>query len=1615
MTDASADSEPDEAPNSASATDAAASAATVVEDGLPAFTEQYWERVPPEDASAHTAEEREDAARAHLTLAAVRHPGEDLVRVSRPGEGAGTTRGLVEVVTDDSGFLVDSVRLAIGRVGLGVDLVVHPIVRVLRDEDDHSMLGVLRPRDPGAEAIPESFIRVELESEAETHRFDGLEDEVRKALGDVRVVNEDWAAMHDATRQLAQRLDDEEQPPVDDEDRSQTSALLRWLIEDHFVFLGYREYELGKDDDGGEALLAVPDSGLGLLRDERTPDRSKLSRSFRALPESVRRLALAPDLLLVTKANSRSTVFRPSRIDYLGVKRFDSEGNVVGERRLLGLFTSAAYRSRPADIPLLRRKVAVVRERAGFPRDSHDDNALVDVMDSLPRTELFQATVDELGDMALGVLSLQERRRVRVLTRPDAFGRYVSCLVYLPRDRFTTQVRQAVQKLVRTAFDGVAVDYETSLSESTLARLHVVVHLDEPTEPDELRSVDVAELEQKVAAASRSWDDDLVAALLDSFDEKRASELARRYRGAFAPGYRDDVPADRAVTDIERFEALDPDGDLKVVLRRPVNGELRLRVYRAGQGLALSDVLPLLHDTGVKVLEARPHEVRRSDTSPVWVHDLHLSVPGDGGELPTNVATAFEEVVTRSWQGEVDSDGFSRLVLAAQLSAREVALLRAYGRYLRQTASTYSQDYQEDVLAAHPDVARSLVELFCARTDPARRSSDDDIAETEKDAERISSEIWEALDEVESLDEDRILRSFLGLVTATLRTNWWQRDDDGDPPPAVVLKLDSPSITDLPQPRPHVEIWVHSPRVEGVHLRGGKVARGGLRWSDRREDFRTEVLGLMKAQMTKNAVIVPVGAKGGFVVKRPPEDRNEIRDEAEACYRIFIGGLLSVTDNLVDGEVVHPDDVVRADDDDPYLVVAADKGTATLSDTANEIAAEYGFWLDDAFASGGSRGYDHKAMGITARGAWVSVRRHGLELGIDVQNEDFTVVGVGDMSGDVFGNGMLLSRHIRLVAAFDHRHIFLDPDPDAESSFAERERLFGLDRSTWEQYDTDLISEGGGVHPRSAKSIKLTPQVREALGLTSEDPEEMTPPQLIRAILRAPVDLLWNGGIGTYVKASTETHDDVGDKASDSVRIDGRDLRARMIGEGGNLGLTQLGRIEYAGKGGLVNTDAIDNSAGVDCSDHEVNIKILMRSAMDEGELDPDDRDELLESMTEEVAEHCLRDNDGQTRALSNARAQAASMVDVHRRYLRVLEAAGVVDRELEALPGDEELIERAAESTGLLGPEFAVMLAYTKTQLYAQLLDSDVPEDPWLGRELVRYFPSPLRDRFSDTMQRHRLRREIIATALANELVNRAGITFAFRLGEETGAPAPAITRASTVAREVFRLRDLWHEVESLDGKIDADVQVAIFLRIRTLLERTTRWLLRTRDPIDIEATVERFAAIEEVAEALPDLLGELASDEASEAEQQDRAAGVPDELARRLSILPALVGALDVVEVAAEAEESALDAAGVYYGLGDRLRLDWLRVQVVRLPRADRWQTLARAALRDDYYSVRRALTAEALRMGGVAEWDSANRPGVDRFLRLLNDIEARGSSDLATLSVALREARGLCEASG
>jgi len=1579
-------------------------------DQVASLASQYYQRLAPEDLVELEIEDLYGAALAHWRLAQRRQPGEGKVRVYSPRfeeHGWRSKHSIVEIVTDDMPFLVDSVAMELNRKGLVIHLPIHPVIVVRRDQAGE-LVEVLPP--DADDGIRESFLHFEVDRQSETEVLDQLRSGVENILVDVRNAVEDWPAMREQVHRILEEFA-ERPPPVDEAELAEARALLEWTDDHHFTFLGYRAYDLV--EMGGEDMLCpVTGTGLGILRQGQT---KPSSLSFAKLPPEARRLARERHVLILTKANSHSTVHRPSYLDYIGVKRFDEQGEVIGEWRFLGLYTSAAYNRNPRDIPVLRRKVAKVLERAGLPRYSHDWKSLLNILETFPRDELFQISDDQLFETAMGILRLEERRRVRLFMWHDNYGRFVSCLVYVPRDRYTTTVRHRIEVVLHDAFPGASFDFQVWLSESVLARLHFIIRVP----PGQMPSYDARELEAKLATVTRSWFDELHALLLELHGEEEGNELFSRYGEAFPAAYLDDFPARNAVYDIQRMEDLEGRGGLNMNLYRPLEaptGTLRFKLFWTDRPLPLSAAVPMLEDMGVEVVEERPYEIDRPGLGPVWIHDFGMTYAGAEGDLDLGrVRDTFQDAFAAILRGEAESDGFNRLVLRARLTWRQIVVLRAYCKYLRQTRLTFSQEYMEQALAGNPEIARLLVELFQSRFDPTQPQG------AEARVEGLREQLAAAIDRVANLDEDRILRSFLDMVEATLRTNHYQAGQGGQAKPYLSVKLDPSRVPSLPKPRPMFEVFVYSPRTEAVHLRGGKVARGGIRWSDRREDFRTEILGLMKAQTVKNAVIVPVGAKGGFVVKRPPVEggREALMDEVVACYSTMMRGLLDITDNRVDGKVVPPPEVVRYDGDDPYLVVAADKGTATFSDLANSIAQEYGFWLDDAFASGGSAGYDHKKMGITARGAWESVKQLFRELGVDTQTTDFTVVGIGDMSGDVFGNGMLLSRHIKLVGAFNHLHVLLDPDPDPEASFAERERLFGLPRSSWSDYDTGRISEGGGVWPRTAKSIPLSAEIRRLLDVKAE---ALPPNELISAMLKAPVDLLWNGGIGTYVKAGRETNADVGDRTNDAVRVDGAELRAKVVGEGGNLGLTQLGRVEYALAGGRINTDFIDNSGGVDCSDHEVNIKILLSQVVNDGDMTLKQRDKLLADMTDDVATAVLQDNYRQVQAISVTEAQAPRLLDDHARLMRSLERANRLDRRLEFLPGNEELAERRAAGRGLTRPELAVLLAYSKIVLQDELVASDVPEDDYLADDLERYMPPKLRERFRRQLRRHPLRRDIIATYVTNSMVNRAGSTFANRLHDETGASPPDVARAYTVAREVFDVRRLWKDLATLDNVVPADVQLELQAEGRKMIERSALWFLRNRrQPLDIAATVSHFApGVASLGQELPKLLAPADSESLDRLAERFTAAGVPAELATRVASLDALFSGLNVIEVATTCGETVEAVAAVYFALGYKLDLHWLRDQIAQLPAETHWQTLAQGALRDDLYSEQRELTAEVLKPGTedrdadalIDTWLEENRGAVERANSILSDLKEAEQLDIAMLSVALREIRNLSE---
>ncbi len=1612
------------------------------------FASHFFKRVSDEDIASRPLETWTSVVAGLFEFVRVRKSGTPSVRVFNPSvahDGYDSHSTSIDIITDDMPFLVDSVGIALSHAGLQVHSVVHPVYSVERDPGGH----ILNLSPEGGKGKTESLMHFEVDRIADVAERSRVEKVIAATLEDVAQSVGDWRAMRDKMIAIADDMATQKMP-IGPEGVAEAQHFLRWAADDNFTFLGYREYKVGVQN-GEDVLLAVDGSGLGIFRGG---ERSVAPRSLKTLAAKDLPQSGSLDAIILTKTNARSSVHRPGYMDYIGVLKFDNDGVPVVEQRFLGLFASGAYTRRPWEIPLVRQKFDSVMKRSGLRRDSHSGKALRNILETLPRDELFQAGEDELFNTAMGIMHLQGRTRSRLFVRRDKYGRFFSCLVYIPRDRFNTDVREKIEALLKQVLHADRVDSSIQVGESPLARLHLVVRPRIGEKP----VYDHADLETRIANIVRNWHDSLRDALTADVGEQEGIALVNRFAKSLPAGYIEEVSPESAAADVRAFATLEDDDDIRMSLYEdPRDRTLRFKVIHFGEPIPLSDALPMLENMGLKMLAEHVYTLQQSGR-PLTVHDFEVRASSAMSFDLAHVRDRFEAGFEAAWRGEIESDSFNHLMLSAQLEARQVAVLRGLCKYMLQTGVPFSQAYMEETLNRYPLIAGLLIELFEARLDPHRENAGRTVEEGAKkrlrkqletllpaDVAKSHSGIVDALvnvrgesreaqqhaivgllkillDGVASLDEDRILRGWLGMIQATLRTSFYQTPG-GKHREYISFKFDPSRVPDLPKPKPYREIFVYAPRVEGVHLRFGPVARGGLRWSDRREDFRTEVLGLVKAQMVKNTVIVPVGSKGGFFVKKSPVggDRDAVLAEGVACYRLFINGLLDITDNLVDGNVAHPQNCVRHDGDDPYLVVAADKGTATFSDIANAVSAEHGFWLGDAFASGGSVGYDHKAMGITAKGAWESVKRHFRSMGRDCQTEDFTTVGIGDMSGDVFGNGMLLSRHTRLLAAFDHRHIFLDPSPHAEKSFAERDRMFKLPRSSWADYDPNAISKGGGVFPRSAKAIPVSPEIRAVLAIEG-DVSSMTPNELMRAILRAPVDLLWNGGIGTYVKSETETSADAGDRANNAIRLNGRDLRCKLVGEGGNLGFTQRGRIEAALNGVLLNTDFIDNSAGVDTSDHEVNIKILLNDAVQRGELTYDARNTQLAAMTDEVERLVLLDNYRQNQAISLMERMSVSRLGAKQHFIKTLETEGLLDRQLEYLPSDVEFAERKARGIGLTRPELSILLSYSKIVLFQQLLESDVPEDSYLSKELRRYFPEPLQEKYAEHMERHRLKREIIATAVTNSMVNRMGATFVLRMGEDTGKTPAQVARAFNIAREVLDARDMWAVIESLDGKVNGNTQIDALLVVWSTLRNLTRWLLNHTEPnLDIAVAVQRYhAGMRAVRACLPDAITprERARFDADKQKWID--AGFPQTLSSDLAVLPTPGSGLDIVAVAVEHNLKIDRAAEVYFALGEALHLSWLMGKIEQLPVESRWHAHARGALRDELYSRHRALTAQVIEQGGdgrgaelVAAWLNRDDPALKFTLGMFADMRTQVVADYPIVSVAVRRLAQLAQA--
>jgi len=1591
-----------------------------------AFIHQLYLHAPEEFFTENSSEDIFTAALGTWSFARKKGPNiKRKIRVFNPTKkkhGWSSERTVVELCMPDSPFLFDSITAELNSKGLTIYEAMHPVIRLKRNN-----VGIITKifEDKGKKSEGsslESIMHFQISHIADRKNQVIIEDEIASALHFVDLAVADWKEMLAKANEVVSLID-EKKLPLEKEYVAEARDFLNWAIANNFIFLGYCEYSFTKN--GKAALKAIEDSKLGIFR-AKAHQAKPLGLS--ALPTKSLDYLMRPSLLEITKSMRKSLIHRPVHMDYIGVKKFDEKGKVIGEHLMLGLFTSAVYFQSAKLIPIIRQKIDAVIKRSGFEHNSHNGKALATILESYPRDELLQISEDDLFEISMGIVRLAERPATRLFVRRDPFQRFVSCLVFIPRDRFSTQLRQKVQAILENAFDGRVTDYYTQVTESNLARVHVLLKTDgeKQTKPN------IEKIEEELVAITNSWVEGLQTKLIEKHGEREGERLYTLYVHAFPESFKDLYHFGGTVRDITKMEESCKDGELKLdldlyKLLRDDEYSYQLKLFHPATQVTLSDILPILENMGFNAIDELTFFVTPSHVdSGIWIHHFRLQVSRainpeflEKGIPPLEkIKEEFETAFFKIWRKEIENDALNKLVVRANMKWRDIMILRAYSKYIAQTAFTYSHDYVTHAVARYPGLAKLLIEFFHARFSPTLSEK-----QREKKEKEVSSNIIKALAKVSNVAEDRVIRQFFDTISATLRTNFFQKDENGEFKNYVSFKLNSKKVPNLPKPLPYAEIFVYSYDVEGVHLRGGKVARGGLRWSDRHEDFRTEILGLVKAQQVKNSVIVPVGSKGGFVVKHQVQgDRDAVMAQGIECYKTYLSGLLDLTDNIIKGKIALPKEVVRHDGDDPYLVVAADKGTATFSDIANGVSEKYNFWLADAFASGGSAGYDHKKMGITARGGWVSVRRHFAEMGIDTQSEDFTVIGIGDMSGDVFGNGMLLSKHIKLVGAFNHMHIFIDPTPDPEKSFKERQHLFNKPRSGWADYDKKLISKGGGIFERKSKSITLSPEAKKLLNIQENS---LSPEDLIKKLVTAEVDLLWNGGIGTYVKAEDESHSSVGDKTNDSVRVSAKELRCKVVGEGGNLGFTQRARIEYAMHGGRINTDAIDNSAGVDCSDHEVNIKIALRKAIEKKRLTLTNRNKLLSDMTKTVADLVLRDNMLQTLALTITEQQSHILLDQHQLLMRSLEERNLLDRKIEFLPDEEELARRKAAKKGLTRPELSVLLAYSKIDIYDDLVNSDMPDDSYFTTDLLQYFPEAMKKKFSTEIESHELRREIIATSVANSIVNRMGSSFFHRMVEDTGMKGCDVARAYIIARDSFKLRDLWEEIENLGSKINAQIQTELHLDISRLVQRAVGWFLRnTAHPLDISSTVSKFApGIEELSHWLDRIISPILKEQRETRLKHYIELNVPKDLAKKVANLEALSSACDIVHVtsknAGDGKKLPTYIVGeVYYSLGNKLQLGWLRFSARKLISDSHWENLAVQTMTEKLYDQQMLLTADVIKSackgdscGGALEtWSEEHKKSLSRYDNFIRSLRQHENLDNAMLTVAINRVDGL-----
>ena len=1586
------------------------------------FSSLYYSAAPMEELLARSVEDLYGSTLSCWHLIQSRKPGEAKVRVFNPdyeNHGWQSLHTVIEIVCEDMPFLVDSVRMELNQRQMSLHAIHYCAMHLQRNKSHKLQTKASadgsRWQHASDKTTAEAIIYIEIDHHSDPQTLDSLTQELLSVLAEVQHCVEDYDAILSKADDALKLVENSKQFPA--AERKQAKAFLEWLKDNHYTFLAYDEFTVKHSAQGAEVQRELS-ADLGTFR-FRNNDQAK--SAVRELDANTQHFIEQKSLISFLKSGTRSRVHRPAYPDYVVIKQYNDNGELIGAMRFVGLYTSIVYIETPNNIPIINDKLQAVRELAGFAGNSHSAKELNRILEVYPRDELFQSSAKELSETAVAILNIQERRQSRVFLRKDKYSKFLSCMTYVPRDIYNTELREKIQQVLESEFNPLDVEFNTYFSESILARTHFMLRLN----PEENVDFNADLIARKITQVVRSWQDDLHLALTEQVGEEKGNIQFHRYRDAFPAGYRESFSARTAVTDVQHMETLldrEP-GELAMSFYRELEeapDQLRFKLFNRDTILPLSDVIPILENLGLRVLGEHPYEIHLADGKKIWIHNFLLKYDLADSINISQVKCLFQESFRAIWQGRAENDSFNRLVLGAQLGWRDIALLRGYARYMKQIRFGISEAYIAETLGRYIPISAGLVDLF------HQRFGLEEVKEEVRQAqvEQCEQKLIEALGGVDQLNEDRTIRRYIELINATLRTNFFQPDEDGNNKDYISFKVNPAAISDMPLPRPVFEIFVYSPRIEGVHLRGGKVARGGLRWSDRTEDFRTEVLGLVKAQQVKNAVIVPVGAKGGFVAKQLPKEggRDAFMAEGIACYQTFISALLDVTDNLVEGAIVPPKAVVRHDEDDPYLVVAADKGTATFSDIANEIAVNRGFWMGDGFASGGSIGYDHKKMGITARGAWVSVQRHFREQGHNVQEQDFSVVGIGDMAGDVFGNGMLLSEHICLVAAFNHMHIFIDPSPDSASSFVERQRLFELPRSTWDDYDKKLISKGGGIFSRAAKSIPISLEMKQTFGITED---RMAPNDLISALLKAPVDLIWNGGIGTYIKASSETHADVGDKANDALRIDAREVRAKVIGEGGNLGVTQLARIEYGLNGGASYTDFIDNAAGVDCSDHEVNIKIMLNEILDAGDLTRKQRNQTFMEMTDQVADLVLMNNYRQTQAIALAYRDCQLRLDEYVRLMRDYENKGKLNRALEFLPDEEILAERRASSFGLTRPELSVLISYTKADLKELLNHPDISSDSYISDILTTAFPQQLSEQFGEPMSNHRLRSEIIATQLANDMVNYMGITFVNRLHDSTGASISDIARAYLTARDIFALPDYWQQISALDYQIDTQVQEDMMSDLMRLVRRATRWFLRNRRvSVDIAEEVERFREpVQSMMASLGDTLKGSELSRWQELYQQRVDAGVPEALAAVTAGTANLYSSLGIIEVAEQSCSPLPEVAETYFVIGEHLSLNWFMQQINALPSPSHWEGLARESLRDDLDWQQRALTEGVLGLlqqheGDLIKaldvWEEEQSVLVDRWQRMLSELKNVDVVEFPMVSVALRELLDLAQAS-